>query len=180
MTITVPLNHGQNCLIDPEDYHLVAGTKWRAAFRGSSYYVMRSVRRDGRSGAEYLHRLILNAPAGALVDHIDCNGLNNQRSNLRLCTQSQNQGNQRQKHGKYRGVSWHKATQKWAARISIYKRIVHLGLFDTAESAASAYDIAARLHFGEFARLNNSGIEIDPDRERALAMLVASYVRRET
>ena len=103
-----------------------------------------------------LHRLIMQAPKGMLVDHIDRNGLNNKRSNLRLCTKKQNRAN-----GKpwkpaasgYRGVYW--SGRKWFAAISQNgHKIKSLGQFESKELAARAYDAAAWERWGEFASLN--------------------------
>ena len=96
------------------------------------------------------------------VDHINCDGLDNRRSNLRLANRSQQQANtpkQRTTKGKptyskYKGVSWYKHIQKWAARIQVDLRDVHLGVFESEEDAARAYDKAAKESFGEFAKLN--------------------------
>lgn len=103
-----------------------------------------------------MHRIIVDAPAGMVVDHINHDALDNRRANLRVCTQSQNLGNQIRKLGssKYKGVSWHKAAQKWHARIQKNDAHVSLGLFDSETDAARAYDSAAREHFGEFALCN--------------------------
>lgn len=91
------------------------------------------------------------------ADHIDGNGLNNQRSNLRPSDRFQNAHN-RGKHAptssSYKGVSWHGQTGKWRARIMDHNRPVSLGLHPDEAVAALAYDIAAKERFGEFARLN--------------------------
>jgi len=108
-----------------------------------------------------MHRFILNAPRHKLVDHIDGNGLNNRKANLRLCNHSQNAWNRRPNsgcHSKYKGVYWNKDKKKWHATISkSYKRI-HLGYFDNEIEAARAYDKKAKEFFGEFAYLNFRGV----------------------
>lgn len=104
-----------------------------------------------------MHRLIMQAPAHLEVDHIDGNRLNNQRLNLRLCNSSQNKMNRparKDNTSGYKGVSLHKQTQKWSARIKIGDVYEHLGLFDTKELAALAYNNAALEHHREFANLN--------------------------
>jgi len=103
-----------------------------------------------------MHRAILNAPPRMDVDHINGNGLNNTRENLRLCTRSQNMMNQRLKGGtsRFRGVSWLKGGAKWHAQVRANGKRLHLGLFTDETEAAMAYDAAARELFGDFARLN--------------------------
>jgi hypothetical protein len=92
-----------------------------------------------------------------VVDHLDNNSLNNHYTNLRWCTSQQNQWNttkQRNKTSVYKGVYFHQSTQKWTAQITINKKQTHLGLFLSEVDAAHAYDAKARIHFGEFAKLN--------------------------
>lgn len=103
-----------------------------------------------------MHRLILSAPKNLEVDHKNGNTLDNRRSNLRLCTRSQNAANiptNRAKSG-LRGVYFSKQKNKWKATITEGGREKHLGYFLDKESAARAYDKAAEESFGDFARLN--------------------------
>ena len=92
------------------------------------------------------------------IDHIDWNGLNNQSSNLRLCSTSQNGANKRKNEGKYssqfKGVTWFKLANKWKADIQCNKKVFTLVLFISEEEAARAYDKRAQELFGEFAHLN--------------------------
>lgn len=106
----------------------------------------------------FMHHCIIGKPdIGFDVDHIDGNKLNNQKTNLRFCTRSQNTANRgANKNNKsgYKGVSWNKNTCKWRATIVINAKQNHLGLFNTKEQAAEAYNVAAKQLFGEFALLN--------------------------
>lgn len=114
-----------------------------------------------------MHRLILGAGAKETVDHKDGDGLNNQRSNIRLCTVAQNVRNRRKsslaRSSRFKGVAYAPSkssgirTRKrnpWEARIWVGGRNKSLGRYSTEEDAARAYDRAAIEHFGEFARTN--------------------------
>ena len=106
-----------------------------------------------------MHRLVMAAVSGQSVDHIDGNGLNNQRANLRLATQSQNLANSsgRPHSSKYKGVFWSKDERykrRWWARIKKNGKSTHLGIFATEEEAAAAYNQAAIEMFGDFSRIN--------------------------
>ena len=105
----------------------------------------------------YLHRWLLDAQPGQLVDHIDGNPLNNRRSNLRLATRSQNQANRRRNRtsrSRYKGVTWHQGQQRWMARIQVNGRRITIGYYADPLQAAYEYDAFARTYFGEYARVN--------------------------
>lgn len=139
--------------IDRKDWALLDGLKWHVG-----QYVYTQV--DGKT--VYLHRLILNPPKGVYVDHINRNPLDNRRKNLRFATQSQNMANQGlAKHNSsgYKGVSFHKAAQKWQAYIECGKKI-HIGCFADRHEAAHIYNQVAIQVFGDFAQLNE--IEVQP------------------
>lgn len=142
----LPLRDGIVAWVDECDYPLVSSCKWTLDRNG---YVVR------KSGGRkvLLHRQILNAPQGLDVDHVNRNPLDNRRSNLRICTRSQNSINRGPKPGassKYKGVCWHSKHDVWVARICQ----TWLGSFPCETDAALAYDEAARTMFGEFAHLN--------------------------
>jgi hypothetical protein len=102
---------------------------------------------------QLLHRLACNAPHGLFVDHINCDGLDNRRCNLRIVDASGNQKHSRkQKRVKFKGI--YKSKSKWCARIKHSGKRIHLGNYDSEKSAALAYDAAAKLYFGELATTN--------------------------
>ncbi len=139
--------------VDPGDHHELSQHAWHLHSDG---YAFRRVGSGPAKTLEYMHRLVLNAPAGSLVDHVDGNRLNNTRSNLRLATPSQNNANSRDRPRRsgYRCVYWHRQAERWVSQISVNGRLRHLGLFDDPEEAAKAYDLAARATWGSFARAN--------------------------
>lgn len=147
-------------MVDDNDYNELSKHKWYPEKRKGIFYVRRtapSVTKDPKKRIKiYMHRQILGTPDGLSTDHRDCNGLNNQRSNLRTCTQAQNTRNQRKTRGssEYKGVCWDKRLKKWRADIRLNKTQMYLGLFLCPIEAAKAYDEAANKYHGDFARLN--------------------------
>lgn len=147
----IPLTKGLVALVDDEDYEVISQQRWRPLKTPAGHIY-------AQTGKTLLHRLITNVPKGLIVDHIDGNGLNNQKSNLRICTHSQNKawGTTKARPNNtsgYRGV--YLKGKRWAARIKLNYRYINLGCFDTKEGAALAYNGAALKHYGAFARLNN-------------------------
>jgi AP2 domain-containing protein/HNH endonuclease len=156
MTKQIALTQGKVALVDDDMFEYLNQWKWFISKEGYTYYAVRSGKRPIRKQIR-MHRVIINAPDGVEVDHRDGDGLNNQRYNLRIATRSQNQANQplgRNSTSGYKGVSWHKGTGKWRATIFVSGRQIALGLYDQAEDAARAYDLAAIEHFGPYARTN--------------------------
>ena len=103
-----------------------------------------------------MHREIMGASPGQYVDHIDGDGLNNRKSNLRLCNSMENGGNQKSRGGtsKYKGVYFYRPTKKWKAQVRVGGKKTHLGYFNKEEDAAMAHDAAAREAFGEYCCVN--------------------------
>ena len=111
--------------------------------RGSNSFYVRTdrVMVDGVLSSPYLHRLILDVGPDSIVDHIDMDGMNNRKINLRACSRAQNNQNlgvRRNNKSGYRGVSWCKKTGKWRAYVSLNGKQKIVGYFDTAEHAGSA------------------------------------------
>lgn len=145
------LSGGQTAIVDDADYELVSAHKWKLDSTGR--YVVRNLRKR----TLYMHRMLLKAPTGLDVDHINGNGLDNRRENLRLATHAQNQCNQKirtDNSSGYKGVRWHSGDRRWRARITFQGREIWLGNFSTAELAHAAYCSAAQKLHGQFARFN--------------------------
>lgn len=155
--IEVPLTKGYVAVIDDEFSELILQHCWRVLVQPHGQYAIAALpRRNGKQQTLSMHRLILGAGSGQQVDHIDRDGLNNTRGNLRFCTTAQNAQNRRHRGGvsQYRGVVWHKTPGRWAAQITARREPHFLGFFSSEEEAARAYDRAARELHGQFANLN--------------------------
>jgi len=154
----IQLNLGKVALVDDEDYVRVSQFKWIAFTHGNTWYAARRVSVNGKWTTQKMHQLIIgDNPLKLDIDHIDGDGLNNQKSNLRLCTHRQNMMNRKPNKNSssvYKGVVWHKSMCRWRALIRIEGKLTHLGLFIIEEDAAIAYDTSATENFGEFARIN--------------------------
>lgn len=136
------LTQSKMALVDDDNYEWLNQWKWCAnRAYGEKYYAVMYTR-EGRKNRKriYMHRLIIESSCDMDCDHIDGNGLNNQRSNLRLVTHRQNMQNiLGTKTSKYPGVCWHKASNRWSATISINGKAKHLGIFATEIDAFNAY-----------------------------------------
>ena len=149
----IPLTQGRFAIVDAEDYARLAKYKWSCQKSKNNFYATRA---NGNARIS-MHREIMKAPEGLQVDHIDGGGLNNRKSNLRLCTHAENVHNSRPMHNatsKYKGVCWHKHKKKWCVSISKSGKRTYLGNFDDEIEAAVAYDRKAEQLFGEFAYLD--------------------------
>jgi hypothetical protein len=150
---TIALTQGYFATVDADDYERLSQYKWHVEKSGNTYYAVRIEK--GR--AIKMHREILNAPDGLQCDHINHNGLDNRKCNLRLCTHQQNCFNKKplpNRTSKYKGVLWCIEHKKWRAVIMHNGRQIHIGYFDYEQDAAIAYDDYAAELFGEFAYLN--------------------------
>jgi AP2 domain-containing protein len=159
---SIQLNKNRVALVDDEDFGRVNAHKWHVETMHSGIsYASTNIRLQSKpykAKKIRMHRLIMNAPDGVEVDHWNGEGLDNQRGNLRLATGPQNQQNRTRlaqtNTSGYRGVTFHKRAQKWQASIKQNHKQHYLGVFETAESAARAYDAAARRMYGASARLH--------------------------
>jgi AP2 domain/HNH endonuclease len=136
----IPLTQSQIALVDDEDFERLNSFKWRVLHNHSgSFYAMCHI---GNKNA-YMHRMILKACRGQFVDHINHNGLDNRRKNLRIVSGTQNQMNGRRhtnnRSSGYKGTYWDKSHKRWYSNF----RNTHIGNYDSEIMAARAYDSAA-------------------------------------
>jgi len=151
MTKNIKLSHGFTALVDDNMFDFLSQRKW-SVFEdrcGKKYAVCQNIR---------MHRVITNCPENMEVDHIDGDGLNNQLSNLRVCTKSQNMANRKINKNNttgFKGVRrFYYNKNKYTSKVNTNGKQYYLGIFNTAIDAAKAYDKKARELFGHFAKTN--------------------------
>jgi len=155
MTKVISLSQGKVALVDDDDYERIKNIKFYTHHHCNKWYARCSTDQDKKA---YLHTLLLNPNINKVCDHINGDGLDNRRCNLRIVTVSQNLMNSskpiRKSSSCFKGVCWHKDTKKWQSQIKLNGCSYYLGLFQNEVDAAKAYDDAAILLFGEYAKLN--------------------------
>lgn len=151
MSKEIELSQGYKAIVDDDLYDELNQHNWcvHKMRKNNTMYATRLIR---------IHHMVLGfPPPGYVIDHINGNGLDNRRENLRIITTGQNttwRAIQRNNTSGFRGVSWNKSKKRWDAKIKVNGKAMHLGRFTNKEDAARAYDKAAREHFKEFAKLN--------------------------
>jgi len=154
----IPLgNSDKYTLVDDMDYEELNKYYWYASYGKKLRYVKRHVKNTSEKWtSEFMHRHIMNTPNCMKTDHINGDGFDNRRINLRICTHSDNLQNQHTKRGtsQYQGVGWFTRKNKWHAYIQRNNKLIHLGYFRSEKMAAIAYNIAALRYYGIGAKLN--------------------------
>ena len=157
----IPLSRGKYALVDPDDYGWLSEYNWHMVGDKGAFYAARNTgqRQGEKRIVVKMHREILAVPDGMFVDHINHNGLDNRKANLRPATQAQNARNRRKLHrsnfhSKYKGLTWYRREKRWAVRIMVDRNARFIGYFDNELDAARAYDQAAKEYHGQFASLN--------------------------
>lgn len=149
---TIPLTHGSVAIVDDDDYESISLYGWSECPTRNMVYIKR------KDNGVLMHREIMNAKKGDLVDHKNHDTFDNRKANLRFCTPSQNRANSRPSKGfssRYKGVYWCKGRRKWNSAIKKNNIAYHIASCENEEDAAIYYNVAAQIFHGEFAYLND-------------------------
>lgn len=157
---TIKLTQDQVAMVDDDVFEEISRWKWCAQFNyhTSSFFAVRANRdADGCRGFMLMHRQIMGAGSGEVVDHANHNTLDNRKENLRKCDYRENNWNtskKRTNRSGFKGVYYHKQINRWRAVITVEYKNISLGCYGTPAEAGRAYDAAALKYFGEFAYTN--------------------------
>ena len=149
----IQLTQGKIAIVDDQDFEWLSRWKW-CYCKG---YAVRKAPKGSPRVILHMHRVIAETPMGMFTDHINGNGLDNRRSNLRNATYRQSAANvrkQKDRSSKYKGVTWYAPLSKWKSHIRTQGTEIHLGYFDDEKEAGYIYDQVAISFHGEFARCN--------------------------
>lgn len=157
----IPLTQGKIALVDDEDYEYLMQWKWQAFYQQNTHSFiarrMTSKRKEGERKSIIMHRIIMNAQKGQIIDHINHDTLDNRKENLRFCTHSENMQNrtiQSNNKARYKGIYWRKSRNCWEVRVHKNCKLKRVKCVHDKIEAALVYDEFAEEVHGEFAKLN--------------------------
>lgn len=153
----IKLTKGLIALVDDNEFEKLNKHKWFSQKKGDTFYARRYECKNGKIKRIYMHREILELKnKKEEVDHINKNGIDNRKENMRICTHQQNQWNTKKRTGisQFKGVHWHKKANKWQGQIRCNNKWYYLGLYNSETEAAHVYNKKAKELHGEFAQLN--------------------------
>jgi hypothetical protein len=157
MAKEIQLTQGKVAIVDDEDYIKCLRCKWCCNLIHGKYYAITVIKTNGKWKEISMHRYIMKPKNNLQVDHINSNGLDNRKENLRLCTQSENKRNRiknKNNTSGYKGVIWNKLANKWQSQIKYKNKLIYIGIYSDIHKAAEAYNTAAIKYHGKFANLN--------------------------
>ena len=153
----IRLTQGKFAIVDPDDYQRLSKHKWQYNPKQKhNGYAQRAKQVCGKGKTVGMHREVIKVDYSMVVDHINGNGLDNRKANLRGATIMQNCWNRRTRRGSnhFKGVTWGKEAKKWRVIVTCAGKQIQLGFFEDEIEAAKAHDLAAKKYHGEFAVLN--------------------------
>ncbi len=156
----INLTKGKEMIVDGDWHDMLSLVKWHVDSYG---YARRTTYFDRKYGKDYVHRMIMGAKDGQIVDHINGDILDNRRGNLRLCSPKENSQNRKKNKTvthRYKGIRKKGGGAAWEALIKVDGKMKYLGRYKTQEEAGSAYNKAAVKYFGEFAYQNNIALGV--------------------
>jgi hypothetical protein len=156
-TLVLELSKGYKATVDADCPEWVKNKKWCVTRTNdcTKFYAIASIKENGKRKTLLLHRALLNAQKGQIVDHINGDSLDNRLCNLRFCNVSQNGANSKPKKNKrFKGIYFRKDRNSWIARVVFNYKKIYVGEYKSEEMAAAAYDVAAKIVFKEFCKTN--------------------------
>ncbi len=150
----IPLTQGKHALVDDKDFGVLSRLKW---YFNSGYAVRWGGYKGDKRFRLRMARIILKAKKGEICDHINGNTIDNRRSNLRICRQSENMRNRKKNKNStsgIKGVTWDKESKSWRAQIQVNGKKVNVGRFKNLKDATRAHKKVAKKVHGKFARFN--------------------------
>ena len=152
----IKLTQGRYAIVDDDDYNKLVVNRWYYGEYGKTGYAKRASK-DRERKCIRMHHEVLPLVAGYMIDHINGDGLDNRKQNLRLVTKSQNMMNsgvRKNSTSGYKGVCWAKRYNKWVVHIWKDYKQIFIGYFKDPKEAALAYNKAAKIYHGEYAYMN--------------------------
>lgn len=153
----IELTQSKQAIVDDGDFDRLNKFKWFTQKTKWGCYAVRNIRNKYEKRKIYMHRLVIPCKKEQQIDHINHNGLDNRKENLRVCSNAENMRNSRKQPNctsKYKGVSWKKSSRKWVVQIVKDRKKIYVGVYHNEIFAAGEYDKKAIELFGEFAELN--------------------------
>ena len=157
---STPKHPNAFAMVDDADFDRLNQWKWGVSKKGNNFYAFRDDKMIGgiKGKTILMHALVIGTKPGMVRDHINGNGMDNRRFNLRFCTRKQNFFNSRKRKdgttSRYKGVCFDRGANKFRSYITYNGKKIHLGVFELESDAALSYNNAAKIYQRDFAKLN--------------------------